>query len=152
MDPSELDHAEAHCLCDRVGAADGLELVEKRGDMKLDGVDGYPEAQRDGFVRRALGQEGQDLYFRGVRAASGSTGFSAVCEATTVTSARSFTRARRSPGTSERSAVSRSASVGSSTLMARTINSTALSPVKSRAFRSTSGGPQPAHPLAAGQA
>src|SRR6266404_9469233 len=61
--PSELDHAEAHCLCDRVGAADGLELVEKRGDMKLDGVDGYSEAQRDGFVRRALGQEGQDLYF-----------------------------------------------------------------------------------------
>ena len=29
MKPSELDHAEAHSLCDRVGAADGLELVDK---------------------------------------------------------------------------------------------------------------------------
>jgi hypothetical protein len=28
-EPSELDHAEAHCLCDRIGAADSLELVEK---------------------------------------------------------------------------------------------------------------------------
>ena len=29
MEPSELDHAQTHCLCDRIGAADGLELIEK---------------------------------------------------------------------------------------------------------------------------
>ena len=36
---SELDHPKAHCVCDRIGATDCLELVEKRGDMKLDRVD-----------------------------------------------------------------------------------------------------------------
>ena len=63
MEPSELDHAEAYCLCDRIGAADGLELVEKRSNMKLNRVDRYSEATRDGFVRCTLGQEAQDLYF-----------------------------------------------------------------------------------------
>ncbi len=50
-------------MCNRIGATDRLELVEKRGDMKLNRVDRNSEAARYRFVRRALGQKAQDLYF-----------------------------------------------------------------------------------------
>src|SRR5262249_1487307 len=46
---------------DSVGAAGGVELVEQRADMKLDGMDGDAELARDHLVRGALGHQRQHV-------------------------------------------------------------------------------------------
>ena len=52
----------------RVGAADRVELVDDRSDVKLGRVDRDREPSRDGLVRRALSEQHEHLKFaRGER-------------------------------------------------------------------------------------
>ena len=46
---------------DRVGTANGVELVKQRADMKFGRVNGNVESARDLFVRRPLGEQCENL-------------------------------------------------------------------------------------------
>src|SRR5262249_54609591 len=47
----QIDHAAARGMRNRIGATGGVELVEQRADVKLDGVHGDAELTRDHLVR-----------------------------------------------------------------------------------------------------
>ena len=121
--------------------------------MKFNCVHRNSEATRDRFVRRALSQEPQDLYFArrkcGVLICR-----SLGCVCGDESNIRSFVHPRQSKSwdVGKQCGVIRSARAGSSTLIASTISSDAPSLVKSLAFRGPSTGPLPAYPLVARQA
>jgi len=62
---SEKDHAEPSGMRDGAGAADCVELVDERADVKLGGMDGDAEPAGNYLVRRALGEQSQYLEFAG---------------------------------------------------------------------------------------
>ena len=50
-----MDDAEPRCMRDGIGAADGVELVKKRADVKLGSMNRYAEPPGDGLVRGSFG-------------------------------------------------------------------------------------------------
>jgi len=58
---SKMDDAEPRRVCDGIGAADGVKLVEKRADMELGGMNRYVEPPGDGLVRGSFGEQRQNL-------------------------------------------------------------------------------------------
>ena len=56
-----MDDAEPRRVCDRIGAADGIKLVEKRADVELRSMNRYVEPPGDGLVRGSFGEQRQNL-------------------------------------------------------------------------------------------
>ena len=52
---SKMDDAAPRRVRDGIGAADGVELVEKRADVELGSMNRYAEPPGDGLVRGSFG-------------------------------------------------------------------------------------------------
>src|SRR3954453_14150851 len=59
------DDAALGCMCDGVGSASGIELVQQLADMELGRVDGNAEPSGNLLVGRALGQQRKHLKLSG---------------------------------------------------------------------------------------
>ena len=67
---SQVNDTTPRGVGDGVGAPNRIELVQKRRDVELGGMDGDAEPQGDHLVRRPLGQQRQNFLFAGGSAPS----------------------------------------------------------------------------------
>ena len=102
-------------MCDGVGSASGIELIQQLADMELGRVDGNAEPSGNLLVGRALGQHRKHLKLSGGQRGI-LTGLLR-CSCCDECNVRHFAGAFQSlnPGTEASNAASRSARAGSST-------------------------------------